>query len=1263
MSVTNQNRDLLLCSIALEKNLVSAQEMEEALRLWLPDRAQPLAEVLLTGGFLSTRGHERLQTMVDETLTGAMGSISPSTIFSMLPTGIRAVLKGAQPLSDEDDSGEYQTIDSSQGPPTICFTAPPPTITVSRFHDLRPFAEGGLGEVFLAEDSQVPRTVALKQIKKRWADDDESRTRFLQEAQITGRLEHPCVVPVYALGADETGRPYYAMRFIQGHSLQQAIERFHSPSKVERQTRREWLLELRKLLDRFVDVCNAMEYAHSRDIIHRDLKPSNIMLGAYGETFVVDWGLAKVLGTPESGAPETIDPFATRFRSGSTDTKMGAALGTPAYMSPEQAAGKLDQLGPATDIYSLGVTLYQLLTGQVPHADKDVEIVFERVSHGEIVSPREQTDWAPRALASICLKAMAHRPMERYFSAREMSEDVQRWLADERVLAHEERWIEKAGRWMRQHRTLVASIVVAQTLAVGAVAAGLIAWSAYQQQQYQHKLELRQQEQQRSAELQSATDAAERAAQTEIVAGRFTAARGFLAGAVNAISEEPRMAEQRQRLRGRLEQVDRVVEYYRLAELGEERNFDQRDVEARAYIGAALTKLGIRQHGDWWAHLPEEILTAGQLDQLRQDVYHKLNLLLAEYSKDAYLYVASTKGRNNARMVVDLNDQIQRFRPSEFARWHASLSKFRLRQGSPREFSELGLPENASDAFTMSSMYAIAAQNDQVRSMVERGNENMLAKATGLLELAADMAPDHYWTHYLLGASYLLHTTQDESLDRREQIEYYKKARLALGHCIALRPDFWLGYAERSMTYQREIETIRAENPQPSPELRELIEAKIRLMTSDAQHARDVAPNAWQVYWYYGMALYTTGQVDEAVDAFQRAIDLSRTFEIDSDEHWVDTRQMTALPHGEQVANELIARHPENPRYYVLLAAAKLGQNDYDAAFTAADRAIALPDAPALAWSVRGAVHFHRQEYDAAKADFHKALIGDAENTLAAIGLAQAFEAQHDYASACDAYETAAQVSETPDGQAAGQLGRCRMLLRMHRDEGALTALIEARRVKPSCEIVTVINLAKELEAEPFKRSLADWLRSQGEGTTASKASRVVRQLPLLNGGFELGLSRYWTNAPDGGAVWSNVDGCRSRAEIDIQVKHNGNQSLHIINPSAAVGDAYGTTSQTLPADGRARYRVTLWAKAKNLSAGGLRVIVDDAWNRPVVELPVGTYGWTEISGEIDFSATAQRPRGIVPLTFRLVTTAPGEVWLDDLQIRLVEDVVAGQQN
>src|SRR5205085_4186709 len=166
------------------------------------------------------------------------------------------------------------------------------------------------------------------------------------------------------------GRPYYAMRFIRGDSLKDAVERYHNEAHGPRPVGDvgERAVQFRKLLGRFIDVCQAIDYAHSRGVLHRDLKPGNIMLGKYGETLVVDWGLAKAAGKAEhcnSPAEGTLSPT-----SGSAvePTQMGTALGTPAFMSPEQAAGRLDELGPATDVYSLGATLYQVLTGQAAFA-------------------------------------------------------------------------------------------------------------------------------------------------------------------------------------------------------------------------------------------------------------------------------------------------------------------------------------------------------------------------------------------------------------------------------------------------------------------------------------------------------------------------------------------------------------------------------------------------------------------------------------------------------------------------------------------------------------------------------------------------------------------------------------------------------------------------------------------------------------------------------------------------------------------------------
>ena len=347
-----------------------------------------------------------------------------------------------------------------------------------RFRLLRPHARGGLGEVFVALDSELHREVALKQILEKHADDPVSRQRFVLEAEVTGGLEHPGIVPVYGLGTYGSGRPYYAMRFIKGDSLKEAIDHFHSHRSLQSPSllgegqgggtggRRS--LELRKLLRRFLDVCNAIDYAHSRGVIHRDIKPANIILGKHGETLVVDWGLAKAVGRADPSVGEqTIAPSS----SGSSETMPGSAMGTPAYMSPEQALGDLDRLGPRSDVYSLGATLYCLLTGKPPLEGDDVGEILRKVQRGDFVPPRQLESSLDVALEAVCLKAMANQPGDRYPSCRALADDVERWMADEPVSAWAEPWTRKLLRWLTRHRTGV-------TGAAAAVLAGVVGLSA-----------------------------------------------------------------------------------------------------------------------------------------------------------------------------------------------------------------------------------------------------------------------------------------------------------------------------------------------------------------------------------------------------------------------------------------------------------------------------------------------------------------------------------------------------------------------------------------------------------------------------------------------------------------------------------------------------------------------------------------------------------------------------------------------------------------
>src|SRR6516165_2038234 len=243
------------------------------------------------------------------------------------------------------------------------------------------------------------------------------------------------------------------MRFVRGRTLSEAVQEYHR----KRTARQAGLLELRDLLSAFLGVCNAVAYAHARGVLHRDLKGRNVVLGDYGEVMVLDWGLAKLLARPEGPTPAVALPGGSNH----AETQQGQVLGTPSYMAPEQAEGRLDLLGPRTDVYGLGALLYEILTGQPPFSGSDTQEVLQRVIHETPARPRALVAAAPRPLEAICLKALAKKPEERYESAAALADEVRHWLADEPVKAHREPWLTKARRWVGRNRTLVTSAAAA----------------------------------------------------------------------------------------------------------------------------------------------------------------------------------------------------------------------------------------------------------------------------------------------------------------------------------------------------------------------------------------------------------------------------------------------------------------------------------------------------------------------------------------------------------------------------------------------------------------------------------------------------------------------------------------------------------------------------------------------------------------------------------------------------------------------------------
>lgn len=338
---------------------------------------------------------------------------------------------------------------------------------------------GGMGEVWTTRDLHLEREVALKRIRGGGESDDtipiapsEAKlARFLREAQLTGSLEHPNIVPVYDLGLDETGGLFFTMKRMRGDSLAELIERDETGSLLQR-------------LDVFRKICDAMAFAHAHGVIHRDLKPDNVMIGEFGEVIVLDWGLAKRIDEMHLPDEQSLDEPSlgprggSGLRSGSGSrssslTQAGAVIGTPAFMAPEQALGKLDELDARTDIYALGVLLYNLLTGQRPF-EGTVSMVIERVSAGRFDPPSRKHP-LPRELDAIVCTAMALQPADRYPSVEALRADIQAFLEGLPVSVLRYGWAQRLGKWAGRNRRLLTGIGLTAALGLtGLLVEGLV---------------------------------------------------------------------------------------------------------------------------------------------------------------------------------------------------------------------------------------------------------------------------------------------------------------------------------------------------------------------------------------------------------------------------------------------------------------------------------------------------------------------------------------------------------------------------------------------------------------------------------------------------------------------------------------------------------------------------------------------------------------------------------------------------------------------
>ena len=339
-----------------------------------------------------------------------------------------------------------------------------------RFVLLREYARGGMGIIYEAHDRELFRTVAVKELQDQFVENDDLHIRFSREAEITGKLEHPGIPPVYTVGEYANGRPYYAMKLITGESFATAIERFHRNTANGIPGASDFdSVEFRQLLSHVLDLCNTIDFAHRKGYLHRDIKPSNIHIDRFGETVLLDWGLATSL--QEKDVSEKLSHFAELSSHKQHISTYGSVCGTLSYMSPEQAMG--NEVDQRSDLFSIGATLYTVLVGNPAITRQNGETnedVVRRIVRGEWRAPSSQNPKIPKAVNAICEKAMNVDPANRYASAREIAEDLSRFLAFKPVSVWRESYSDRVGRWERRYpwlRLLVLSVVCVMVIAVG----------------------------------------------------------------------------------------------------------------------------------------------------------------------------------------------------------------------------------------------------------------------------------------------------------------------------------------------------------------------------------------------------------------------------------------------------------------------------------------------------------------------------------------------------------------------------------------------------------------------------------------------------------------------------------------------------------------------------------------------------------------------------------------------------------------------------
>jgi tetratricopeptide (TPR) repeat protein/predicted Ser/Thr protein kinase len=678
---------------------------------------------------------------------------------------------------------------------------------VAGYDILGVLGEGGMGVVYQARHERLRRVVALKMLRGGPQASPRALARFQTEVEVVARLQHPNIVPIYEVGEHE-GEPFFAMEFVAGGTLTSRVDGTPQPAREAART--------------VAALARAMHHAHQRGVVHRDLKPSNVLLTEEGVPRITDFGLAKY---PEGSEGHT---------------RSGDVLGTPSYMAPEQAAGKAQQVGPATDVYALGAILYELLTGRPPFKAETPTDTLLQVLHNAPVPPSRLRAQTPRDLETICLKCLEKEPHKRYATAEALADDLDRFLEGRPVRARRSRWWEKAVKWARR-RPAAAALLAVSALAVLGLGLG---WEWHARG-----------ERHRQARARGEVLAGLSRAQDAFLARDWAAAHTHLEAALSRVNAEAGLEDLRPEAEGRLAEAGRrqgaeegerraAAAFRDFLRLRDEAHFHgmnslsgerlptgtdpadhRRAGEAAARQALAVAGVDLQASTPW---APDPALSdPGQREEMAAGCY-TLVLILADV-------VAGVDGRARddpepIREALRLLERAPALH-APTAAYHLRRARYRGQLGETAGLSpEEAAPSGALDYFLIGY--------DDFRA--ERFDE-----ARRAFDAAVSLQPDHFWAQWYLGKCHWR---------RRE----WDQAKSAFTACIVLRPQFVWPLLMRADASGQQGAWASAET--------DYDKAERMLARAPDDKAR------WYFHVRRGVLRFRQGRLDDAAADFRQAI-------------------------------------------------------------------------------------------------------------------------------------------------------------------------------------------------------------------------------------------------------------------------------------------------------------------------------------------------------------------------------------------------------